>query len=357
MAMLTLSGNTRSDEKVFVLFVDKKDAKRTKTILEDVGLLNKDYRLTPSTNTTSDGCIAVPLINESVETQVTSILSDEITIQGYGMQICPYNTALLGNSNQIRPLINNASTTSTKKNTIQTLVQSAIIQAFKVFFDSSEDIVQNHLSEVEDKLLLLDNNTCPTTLQYLGDDKTLVIPLRAFDIQRDEAFKDFIIFGTRRVRSDENYVDNERFINEYLWPALASVFNSPRVVRRGEISPESKIRLSEYKILWPIILNNKNSDDSNTTGPSGSPGWITVTEQGIRQSFDLTKVMFSRGNITEKIRFGHLVQPSEKVLDMYAGIGYFTLPALVHGGAQFVVCCEWNEEAGMQFCCFVFYPI
>jgi tRNA G37 N-methylase Trm5 len=55
--------------------------------------------------------------------------------------------------------------------------------------------------------------------------------------------------------------------------------------------------------------------------------------------------MFSRGNITEKIRFGGLVQPGERVLDMYGGIGYFTLPALVHGSAAHVVVCEWNPDA------------
>lgn len=55
--------------------------------------------------------------------------------------------------------------------------------------------------------------------------------------------------------------------------------------------------------------------------------------------------MFSRGNITEKIRFGKLVQEGEIVLDMYAGIGYYTLPALVHGRAGHVYACEWNQHA------------
>jgi tRNA G37 N-methylase Trm5 len=55
--------------------------------------------------------------------------------------------------------------------------------------------------------------------------------------------------------------------------------------------------------------------------------------------------MFSRGNITEKIRFGKLVQKGDVVLDMYGGIGYFTLPALIHGGAKHVFSCEWNEHA------------
>jgi len=83
---------------------------------------------------------------------------------------------------------------------------------------------------------------------------------------------------------------------------------------------------------------------NHPTGP-GSRGWITITEQGIKQSFDLTKVMFSRGNISEKIRFGKLVKPGELVLDMYTGIGYYTLPALIHGKARHVYSCEWNPHA------------
>ena len=55
--------------------------------------------------------------------------------------------------------------------------------------------------------------------------------------------------------------------------------------------------------------------------------------------------MFSRGNVTEKKRFGSIVQEGEYVLDMYAGIGYYTLPALVHGRAAHVTACEWNPHA------------
>mmetsp|Transcript_2765 Transcript_2765/g.4015 ORF Transcript_2765/g.4015 Transcript_2765/m.4015 type:complete len:260 (-) Transcript_2765:148-927(-) len=55
--------------------------------------------------------------------------------------------------------------------------------------------------------------------------------------------------------------------------------------------------------------------------------------------------MFSRGNITEKIRFAKLVQKGDIVLDMYAGIGYYTLPALIHGEASHVYACEWNTHA------------
>mmetsp|Transcript_63840 Transcript_63840/g.130031 ORF Transcript_63840/g.130031 Transcript_63840/m.130031 type:complete len:259 (-) Transcript_63840:160-936(-) len=56
--------------------------------------------------------------------------------------------------------------------------------------------------------------------------------------------------------------------------------------------------------------------------------------------------MFSRGNISEKIRFGkQLVREGDVILDMYAGIGYYTLPGVIHGKAAKVYACEWNEYA------------
>lgn len=35
----------------------------------------------------------------------------------------------------------------------------------------------------------------------------------------------------------------------------------------------------------------------------------------------------------------------EIVVDLYAGIGYFTLPYLVHAKAKHVHACEWNKDA------------
>lgn len=79
---------------------------------------------------------------------------------------------------------------------------------------------------------------------------------------------------------------------------------------------------------------------------SYSPGWITIQEYGIRFSFDITKLMYSRGNVTEKVRFAReCVQDQDVVLDMYAGIGYYTLPALILGKAKHVHACEWNVNA------------
>jgi len=72
------------------------------------------------------------------------------------------------------------------------------------------------------------------------------------------------------------------------------------------------------------------------------PTVTEVREGGIRYRFDASELMFSAGNRDERRRLGSLVQPGEVVADLFAGIGYFTLPALVHGAAARVVACEAN---------------
>lgn len=58
-------------------------------------------------------------------------------------------------------------------------------------------------------------------------------------------------------------------------------------------------------------------------------------EHGIRYALDLREVMFSPGNQHERTRMRSVVSPSERVVDLCAGIGYFTLP-MATAGAQIV---------------------
>jgi len=68
-------------------------------------------------------------------------------------------------------------------------------------------------------------------------------------------------------------------------------------------------------------------------------------ENGILYRLDVTKVMFSSGNMDEKRRMASLDCRGETVVDMFAGIGYFALPLAVHARARRVVACEINPIA------------
>lgn len=77
-------------------------------------------------------------------------------------------------------------------------------------------------------------------------------------------------------------------------------------------------------------------------------GLDTVTthlENGIRYRFDASKIMFSSGNVEERLRMAETPCAGETVVDMFAGIGYFSLPLAVYQKPKKVVACELNPVA------------
>jgi tRNA wybutosine-synthesizing protein 2 len=64
---------------------------------------------------------------------------------------------------------------------------------------------------------------------------------------------------------------------------------------------------------------------------------------------DVAKVMFSQGNFYERRRMG-TVGKGEKVVDMFAGIGYFTLPMAVHARPEKVLAIELNPLSYGYLC-------
>lgn len=57
----------------------------------------------------------------------------------------------------------------------------------------------------------------------------------------------------------------------------------------------------------------------------GSGGEVIHRESGIRYLLDIQQVMFSQGNREEKSRIASFIRKGERVCDMFAGIGYFSL--------------------------------
>ena len=51
-----------------------------------------------------------------------------------------------------------------------------------------------------------------------------------------------------------------------------------------------------------------------------------VKESGCLFKFDVAKIMFAKGNLNERVRIAKQVKPGEIVVDMFAGIGYFSVP-------------------------------
>ncbi len=61
--------------------------------------------------------------------------------------------------------------------------------------------------------------------------------------------------------------------------------------------------------------------------------------------FDIEKIMFAKGNINERKYLPKLVQPGEIIVDMFAGIGYFSVPIAVHARPSHIYSIEINPTS------------
>ncbi len=81
----------------------------------------------------------------------------------------------------------------------------------------------------------------------------------------------------------------------------------------------------------------------NTELLYGTAGEVRHREEGYTFILDPGRVMFAQGNRIEKARVAALVRPGERVADMFAGIGYFTIPAASSGATVHAM--EINQTA------------
>jgi hypothetical protein len=361
-----------------VVYVRKEHARTVKSRLKESKFLDDRFRMLRAASGSdivavqngAKAFIAIPVRDEFDEKIIRwddgnddelESLSSTPMIVGVGYQTCPYSTKILGNG---RANHQHSGKTFDIAGGLS-LIQSVILGITSTMTETSVGKPEASLlaldQDIIHRVLKLDSTVCPASrrrqsLEIFGDDRTAVVPPGAFegeefisilqDVHRmhsHEYESNIDDCNTENTISDAAGDETTALYNDF-WSRLALAHGSPRVVRRGGIDPNSKIRESGHRVLWPLSTAADGSNH-NMKG-SQSQSWIRVTEQGVKQSFDLSKVMFSRGNISEKIRFGkQLVREGDIVLDMYAGIGYYTLPAVIHGKAAKVYACEWNEHA------------
>jgi tRNA wybutosine-synthesizing protein 2 len=73
--------------------------------------------------------------------------------------------------------------------------------------------------------------------------------------------------------------------------------------------------------------------------------WVEVFENNISYGIDVIRVMFCSGNCTERIRMSKEKVEGEVIVDLYVGVGYYTIPFLLYGKAEHVHACEWNPNS------------
>ena len=116
--------------------------------------------------------------------------------------------------------------------------------------------------------------------------------------------------------------------------------------------------LIEYKDIigeeYADVLNCKSvlNDLEGITGELRTPNTELIygekdtktvhNENKVRFKLDPQKVMFSSGNMSERIRMANISNKNETIIDLFAGIGYFSIPIAVHSKPKKIYAIEKN---------------
>jgi len=135
-----------------------------------------------------------------------------------------------------------------------------------------------------------------------------------------EKFADVALLPNRSFK-DEKWNEHRK----ELCSIIADSLGVKRIGRIGEII--GKRRESTVEILL------------------GDDDWVIRKENGINYGYRFCKCMFSAGNVNERRRMGEVGRSGDIVVDLYAGIGYYSLPMLVFSEIAHMHSCEWNYES------------
>lgn len=136
-------------------------------------------------------------------------------------------------------------------------------------------------------------------------------------------------------------------------PARWEQFGTVVILRLPPALEEHRMELGKTyaeALKASAVLADRGGIQGPFREPVLEPLWGTETvtlhkENGVLFRFDAAALMFSSGNLQERLRMARLPCAGETVIDLFAGIGQLSLPIAVHGRPKQVVACELNPQA------------
>ncbi len=124
---------------------------------------------------------------------------------------------------------------------------------------------------------------------------------------------------------------------------------SPKILEKKEIIGKACLKMlpkikSIYINKGKIVGTYREPEKIEFIAGEDNP-IVEHKEHDIIYRFDIRKIMFSKGNINERKYLTTLIQSGETVVDMFAGIGYFSLPIAKHSPVRKIYSIELNLES------------
>ncbi|KAF0719407.1 Aste57867_1060 [Aphanomyces stellatus] len=386
-AEIASSSGSTSDTKPatthdqLVLVVPKARVKTIKTLLESLHLYDKARRIQPITDEAikGRGYFTVPVVDGIREQAHPELQEHAITQITGAARFVPNATTEREVQDTTEVFEEQALTVETKGDASRAAAMDAVEQSGTKELDVFAVVVEK--DAVKSIKVLLESKQLYDKTRRIhphGDSSLFAVPIVTSELPVDDP-----VLGSLDVvqdtLSDVKRIMNPTVVLQSLLQAFATVHNLAPVAPKFEfisdilVLPKNSFVEPEWHnnpVLWQSILDRSpvplqriaRSADVDTNEkrqshvelvyvsptfvtPSRGVGWVEVRENGLVYGWDIQKVMFSSGNVTEKARMATIGCAGETIVDMYAGIGYYVIPFLVHGKAAYVHALEWNPDS------------
>lgn len=178
--------------------------------------------------------------------------------------------------------------------------------------------------------------TLPSNKQKIGDILIVSIP-DSLSHKKNEIGKLFL-----KMDSNARLVLND-----------SGIFGPFRIPRREIIASREELKTDFESNKKPDSkLNSNSNSNSKSISQTNLKSILTETvhkENGCLFKLDVSKIMFSKGNLAEK-RLLTADCKDEVIVDMFAGIGYFSIPIAVHSKPKRIIAIELNPVSYGYLC-------
>ncbi|MDD3985963.1 MAG: class I SAM-dependent methyltransferase family protein [Methanobacterium sp.] len=122
------------------------------------------------------------------------------------------------------------------------------------------------------------------------------------------------------------------------------------VIKENIDNPQNLLKTHGVKRIVKLGRINGLKREPDVELIHGEGTVTTHKENKCLFKLDVSKIMWSKGNTTERKRMSNIVQNGETVVDMFAGIGYFSIPIAVHSKPAKIYSTEINPVSYSYLC-------